>query len=384
MKRFSFGLFFAVLTAGALVYVCRAALIPLALASLFGLLLSGPVERLHAYRIPRGLSAMLILLLISGMVWGAVDLLWTPAQQWYSGAPQTLRIIKGKVKPVAVFLQRVEELRSDSDPMALTPAGPSESVVAKSSSTSGLPSLFIDATRNLIVSLTACIVTTLFLLAGGPPMVARMTVALVDDLHVFHVMELIDQIRTEVARFYLTQALLNIALGSATAALMSWFGMPSPMLWGAVAAVLTFIPYAGSAAVLVILTVVALVTFDSTARVVGVAASYLALSTIAGQVVQPLLVGQRLEINPLIVFLSLWFGSLYWGIVGVVIAMPTLLALKVISQNSRNAKRLRAFLGPNDKTYVKTPWSGWFALGRRRRSQAGGLLAVEEEEIDLG
>ena len=383
MKRFSFGLFFAAVTAGALVYLCRAALIPLALALLFGLLLSGPVERMHAYRIPRGLSAMLMLLLISGAVWGAVDLLWNPAQQWYSGAPQTLKIIKGKVKPVAVFLQRVEELRSDSDPMALTPAAPPASGAGNPSNTSGLPSLFIDATRNVLVSLTACIVMTLFLLAGGPPMVARMTVALVDDLHVFHVMEVIDQIRAEVARFYLTQALLNIALGSATAALMSWFGMPSPMLWGAVAAILTFIPYAGSAAVLLILTVVALVTFDSPARVVGVAASYLALSTIAGQVVQPLLVGQRLEINPLIVFLSLWFGSLFWGIVGVVIAMPTLLALKVISQNSSNSKRLRAFLGPNDKTFSRTPWSRWLAIRRLRRSKASGLLAADEE-ADLG
>lgn len=351
-------------------YFCRTAFIPIALALLFALLLSGPVERLHARRIPRGLSASLILILVLGALLGSVNLLWTPAQQWYDSAPQTLTIIKTKVKPVASFLRHLEDLRSASDPLAPAASPLSAGGFSDSQSTS---SQFLSATRHVIVSCIACVVITLFLLSGGPPMVARMTVALVDDLHVFHVMQLIDQIRAAVAEFYFTQAVLNLALGAATAALMSLFGLPSPVLWGAAAAVLTFIPYAGSALVLAVLTTVALVTFDSPTRIVGVAFGYVALATLGGQVVQPLLVGQRLEINPLVVFIALWFGGLFWGIAGVVIAMPTLLTLKVISQNVRNGRRLRAFLGPNEKSVLVIPWRRW--LARRHETATAELPA---------
>ena len=85
-------------------------------------------------------------------------------------------------------------------------------------------------------------------------------------------------------------ALINLGLGLATAFAMMWCGMPNPFLWGTVAALLNFIPYAGPTTTLVILTVVALVSFDTLPRVFAVAGSFVALTAIEGQVIQPLLV----------------------------------------------------------------------------------------------
>ena len=73
----------------------------------------------------------------------------------------------------------------------------------------------------------------------------------------------------------------------------------------------------------------ALVSFDSVGKITAVPAVYLGLTTIEGQMVQPLLVGHRLDLNPLLVFLAVWFGGWLWGIAGIVIAIPTLVALKV-------------------------------------------------------
>ena len=121
-------------------------------------------------------------------------------------------------------------------------------------------------------------------------------------------------------------ALLNVCVGCATAGAMTACGMPTPILWGVLAAVLNFIPYAGPATTLVVLTLVAFVTFDGLGQVIAVAGSYLILATITGQFVQPLLVGRRLKVNPLLVFLALWFGGLFWGVAGIVLATPALLA----------------------------------------------------------
>jgi predicted PurR-regulated permease PerM len=112
------------------------------------------------------------------------------------------------------------------------------------------------------------------------------------------------------------------------------------------AAVLNFVPYVGSATTLLILSVVALVCFDSAGRIAAVIASYLALATIEGQIVQPVFVGHRLELNPLLVFLAVWFGGWMWGIAGITIAVPSLVALKVAAEHSDRGQPLVEFLSP--------------------------------------
>ena len=137
-------------------------------------------------------------------------------------------------------------------------------------------------------------------------------------------------ISDDLSRYFATVTLINLMLGIATSATMYWLGMPNPLLWGVVAFVLNFVPYAGSAANLVLLTVVALVSFDGLGKALAVAGCYLVLTTVEGQVVQPILVGRRLDVSPLVVFLSLWFGGWLWGIAGVALAIPMLVAAKAL------------------------------------------------------
>jgi predicted PurR-regulated permease PerM len=89
------------------------------------------------------------------------------------------------------------------------------------------------------------------------------------------------------------------------------------------------------------------VTFDGVGRVLAVAATYLGLATVEGQIVQPLLVGHRLDLSPVIVFLALWVGGWFWGIAGVVMVVPSLVALKVVAEHSARGLPLLEFLSPN-------------------------------------
>ena len=82
-------------------------------------------------------------------------------------------------------------------------------------------------------------------------------------------------------------------------------------------------------------------------RQLAVGATYLGIATIEGQIVQPLLVGHRLDLSPIIVFLALWFGGWFWGIAGVVLAVPSLVALKVVAEHSKQGTPLVAFLSPS-------------------------------------
>jgi len=335
---------------GVLLYVAHAAFVPISLAMLLALVLSGPVEALHKFRISRSVSAMLILVIVLAMMAGTVNLMWEPAQEWFAKAPQTVSVIKRKVRPVAQFMNRLDDLRRNAANLnssgRQTPAAPPPAVVAGESA----PALFLDATGEFLTGLVTFVIVTLFLLAGGPPMLARMTAAFVDDLNQSHVLHIIEKVRAEVGRFYVTSALVNVGLGCATTGIMMAWDMPTPYLWGALTALLNFIPYAGSATAMLIITLVAVVSFDTLGRALGVTGSYILLAMLEGQIVQPLLVGRRLEVNPLLVFLSLWFGGLFWGVAGIILATPLLVAIKVIAQHANGGQSVVKFLGPNDQS----------------------------------
>jgi predicted PurR-regulated permease PerM len=330
---------------GLLLYFAHVAFVPIALSLLFALILSGPVEALHGLRIPRSVSAALFMIAILGIMVALVNVVSEPAQQWFAAAPHTLKVIGKKIRPVAQVMSRLEDLRNSAGNIGSV-AHPAPQT-ALSASEESSPVMLLDATRGAVLSSVTVLILTLFLLIGGPPMLARMTSAFVDDLKSAHVLSVIEKVRSEVGRFYVTMALINVGLGVTTAVAMMLCGMPNPFLWGTMAGLLNFIPYAGSTATLIILTLVAIVSFDGLARVMAVAGSYLVLVTIEGQFIQPLLVGRRLQLNPMLVFLALWFGGLFWGVAGIILATPTLVALKVIAKNSSGGKPLVDFLSPH-------------------------------------
>ncbi|HEY0766729.1 MAG TPA: AI-2E family transporter, partial [Steroidobacteraceae bacterium] len=303
------------------------------------------VEALHRQGLPRSVSAILMMFL--GVTGGAVNMLWEPAQQWLAGAPRIVKVIEHKVGPVAHVLRRIEAVADSAG--RLTDAG--ASTAPASTSATPAPSVsggrLLLSTRTALFAMMTVVVLTLFLLAGGPPMLGRMTASLASDVHSIRMLQVIDAVRREVGRYYATIALINLGLGLATGLAMMALGMPNPILWGALAAVLNFIPYVGAAATLIVLTVVATVSFEGVGPVVAVASTYLGLATIEGQIVQPLLVGRRLELNPIIVFLALWFGGWFWGIAGIVMAVPSLLALKVAAEHSERGRPLTEFLSPS-------------------------------------
>jgi len=336
-----------------LLYFAHAAFIPVALALLFALVLSSPVEGLHRKGLPRSLSAVLILSTVVGVAAVAVSLLWAPAQEWLAAAPRTVKTIEEKFRPTADVIHQIDAVTDRAG--RITDGG--EGGAGSPSRVTLVPvepGGFLLETRDVMVAMVTVIILTLFLLAGGPPVLARMTAALASDAQATHVLKVIGSVRSEVGRYYATIAGINLGLAVATALVMWALGMPNPYLWGVVAGVLNFIPYVGSALTLVILTVVAFVSFKGIGGVFAVSFSYLGLATLEGQVVQPLLVGQRLELNPIIVFLALWFGGWLWGIAGIVIAVPALVALKVAAEHSEHGSPLVAFLSPSSTRGFKT------------------------------
>ena len=330
--------FLAGVVALVVLYLGKAAFVPIALAMLLALVLSGPVEALHARGLGRTLAASLVLVVILGLAGFAAVRLWSPARDWLGELPQTVALVETKAGPA---MHVVEHMVAPAGAGKHPPGGSNAEDFASSASGS-----LLGATPAMVVNAVTILMMAFFLLAGGAPMMARLAGTLHPHGEPMQALKVVDAVRRDVARYYATLALINFGLGVAVAAMTFILGLRNPVLWGVMAMMLNFIPYAGSAVTLAVLTLVSFASFDSVGHVLLVVASFLVIVTIEGQVAEPLLIGRRLKLSPTVVFLALWFGGWFWGIAGVVIAIPALVALKVVAEHSPGGRVLVELLSP--------------------------------------
>jgi len=314
----------------------REAFIPLGLALLVAFVLSGVVETLKKIHVPRTLSAALLLLLFAGGVAATIETVATPAQQWLQNSPRILRTIDHKVRPAQSMLRRLEDLAKRASAIA-NPGNP-EAAGAPPPPANNAPMIRpIDVfamTGEAALGIVTVLAFAFLLLSAGPPTLARLSGALGGETRTARVLEVIDAMRREVGRYYGTLLLINMCFGAVTGTLVWLFGLPNPVLWGVMAGILNFVPYLGPAVTCGVLLVVGLVTFDGITHTLLAAASYVALATIEGHIIEPIFLGKRLDLNPILVLLAVWVGGWLWGVAGVVLALPTLLSLKVATHTA--------------------------------------------------
>jgi len=324
--------------------LARAALVPIALALLVSFVLSGIVEWLRRHGIPRGLSATVLLVAVVLALSGVIELTWSPAQHWMQDAPHVLQTIERKVRPAQSLLRRLDSIAkratalANSDGAAAAPESPG--AAAPSPPAVVLTPLEVfAATGWMLLGVLTVVAFALLLLIAGPPTLARMTVLLAENLRAVHALEMLDAIRLEVGRYYGTLLLVNTGFGTVVATVMHLLGMPNPLLWGVIAGVLNFVPFLGSATTFTIVTVVALVTFNTITPVLLVAGSYLLLAALEGHIVEPIFLGRSLDLSPLVVLTAIWLGGWLWGIPGMVLALPVVVAARCVRRVSSRAQQ---------------------------------------------
>ena len=149
----------------------------------------------------------------------------------------------------------------------------------------------------------------------------------------------LDDIDENMTTYFGTFTIINVGLGVVTAGLTWVIGLPNPLLWGVLAAVLNYVPYIGPAVVIGTLGVVSLLLYPSLGEAAMAPLLYLALVIVEGQFITPTLMGRRLEINPFAVFLAIAFCTWFWGPIGAFLAVPLLMALTVTMEHAFSERK---------------------------------------------
>jgi predicted PurR-regulated permease PerM len=152
-------------------------------------------------------------------------------------------------------------------------------------------------------------------------------------------------VEASVSIYLSTTTILNLLEGLLLALALWALGMPAPFFWGALAALIEFVPYLGAVAMLLVLTVVALTTFDSVGQALLVPAVFLVLNIVQSNLVSPLLYSRRLTLNPVAIVVGLAFWWWLWGVPGAFVAVPLLATFKIFCDHIETLAPVGEFLG---------------------------------------
>ena len=218
------------------------------------------------------------------------------------------------------FLRQVEDFGE---------TGPTSTVAAPAQGPTLLSKLF-TGTRNFASGFFTTVLFLFFLLVSGDIFLHRLVEILPRFRSKRQVVEISQQIESDISAYLVTITIMNVAVGIDTALAMWFTGVGDPILWGTVAFLLNYVPILGTALGVLIFLLDGLLTHDILWQALLPAGLYFGLHLIEGETVTPLLLARRFTLNPVLVIISLVFWFWMWGIPGVILSMPMLAITKII------------------------------------------------------
>ncbi len=305
-------------------------LIPLVLAAFIALGLNPIVAWLHRIYVPRPLGSLLVMILLAAVLAGAVIGLSEPAAKWLHEAPGILHDAGRELRRMTRPLTEMGNAASES---LASVSGHSATRHAASPAASLLSfDNLAQAAPGIVVAVLTVALLVFFFLSYGRDVAAHLVTAMPGFSYRRIALRLIRGIQDEFSRYLLTVTTINCCLGLLTALILWLLGVPNPMLWGGLATLLNFMPYVGAVGNTLLLLLVGLLNFHSPLQALAPAACFAVLAALEGNVITPMVMGNRMRLSPLAILVWLLIWAWMWGIPGALLAVPMLTCLKLITE----------------------------------------------------
>jgi len=323
------------------VHLGREFFLPIVLALFVALPLRPVVQWLRKVRIPASIAPAVLLLALLTASGIALYQLWLPATEWVARAPQDLRRLDARVRRLFRSVETVTRTAQQVDQIADVGASATPEVSLKQPT---LSETVFGGARHIAAAALIVLVLSYFFLASGDQFLRKLPRVLPRH-HAERVLAIVGETEEQISRYLLAITVINLTVGLITAGLMALLGMPTPVLLGVVAAALNFVPYFGPAVMAALLTMVGLISFDSPGRALLAPVVYLCLHAFEANFATPHLLGRRLPLNPLAIFVGFLFWWWIWGVAGAVLAVPIMVTLKIVCDRTESLAGVGEFLG---------------------------------------
>jgi predicted PurR-regulated permease PerM len=321
-------------------YFMRSILLPIVLAVLLSYLLRPIVRALARLKIPLSVSAALLLVGFLGLIAYGISAVAAPASGWLQKAPAGFTELQRKLLPVKKSVAQVAQATGEIEKLASTNAETRAIEVKRHPITE---MLFVH-TPEFIASAVLSVILLYFLLVYDQTFIAKLVKLLPTLSDKKAAVGIAHDIESQISRYLFTITAINVCLGAAVGTAVGLLGLPNPVMWGVMVALLNFVPYLGALTGIICMTIGATLSFDSLEYALAFPAVYLGFGVLEGSFITPWIMGRSLTLNPVIILLSLTFWGWMWGIVGIILAVPILAAFKIFCAHIKPMEPLAEFL----------------------------------------
>ena len=332
-------------------YVAQTLFLPVVVAALFALLLSPLVGVLKRFYIPRSFSALLLL----GMLGVPFTLLGMqlvePAERWAERIPELSTQLTTELNEISEKLALSEQTtqpaqtkaeeedsggwfgwfsKDEPEPPKPEPE-PDQNAVSDRFKQGGVELMIqvLGATPVMLTQFFTFMILVVFMLVFGPLLYSNFISGFTQQSDKQAANSLLDEVQRELSRYILTVSVINTGLGIVTGAALWAAGVQDALLWGVMVALLNFAPYVGPIAGMMVLYLAGIIQYGANWMAFMPPLIFFGINTIEAQFITPTVLGHNMRLNPLVLILWLILWGWMWGAVGVLIAVPLLVCLKL-------------------------------------------------------
>ena len=303
--------------------------LPVTTALVIAIALVPMLEWLERRRIPSSLAALICIILFLAVANIAVAAIVFPASEWFQQLPERIGQLRQTLAPLVAVYSEFEEFVDDVvREFGRSPSAAPQTVQVETPST--LLQIIASSAPFAAIQMFFAVLVIFFFLSGWTRMRKRTITARASFGGAMTTARVIQQVVDATSTYLGTITIVNIGLGLILALALYLIEMPTPLMWGGIAAVLNYIPYLGPIAAALLLGLGGLMTFSDPWYALLPALIFIAIHLVEANFVTPTVVGRRLTINPLLILLSLSFWAWVWGTTGALLAVPLLIIFRTI------------------------------------------------------
>ncbi|SEV97939.1 Predicted PurR-regulated permease PerM [Cognatiyoonia koreensis] len=326
----------------ATVFFAKDVVLPVVIGILLSLTLGPVVRKFRRLGVPAVISSAILILGFCGIIGTGVGLLGGSVSSWFDDIPRIEAEVRQKLRGLTDSVEAVQEAAEQVEEIASGEADSVQTVVVQQ------PGLITAAVSNLasfVTSLTVGLILALFLLSSGNLFYEKIIESFPNLSGKKAALTAVYEIERSISHYLLAITLINAALGLAVGLAMFAIGVPYAFVWGVAAFFLNYLPFVGGVVGTLGVAGFSIVSFDSITYAVLAPITYLLLTSIEAQFVTPYLLGKRLQLNTVAVFITVIFWGWLWGIPGALMAVPILVLVKVICDHVSSLSTFGNFLG---------------------------------------
>jgi predicted PurR-regulated permease PerM len=327
-------------------YFARSILLPITMAFVISLVLKPITKRLSRFGIPNVLSTILVMLAFSVMVVLGIRMVWEPANRWIEQTPRSIQKVRAQLASTPGPWAHLMKAKSEVEKLTSLPDGEGvqKAPVSVQVEQPPLTNRLLSSTGSFATSASITLTLLFFVLAAGDRFLEKAVQIRKTWREKRDIVLLVKEVEHKMSTYLGAITIINFGLGAAIGTGLWLIGMPNPLLWGVLAALLNYIPFAGLVIGCLIVSIVAIGEFSSMGHAMLAPAIYLLCNGIEANVVTPMVLGRSISLNPVVILLAVFLGGWIWGMGGIFLAVPLLLLAKIACDSNESLRPIGVFL----------------------------------------